>query len=279
MKNITCFAASMFIWLAWVMPASAITFGQPDTTHTNVGTILVGYPGAGFSASCSGTLIHPGVVLTAGHCTDWFEVLLSRGFVELWVSFQQNPYDGLDPDDPAAGGWIEVAEVITHPDYNDFRAQSDTYDVGLVLLAEAVTDLPVATLPESGLLDELRRQGRLRRRSKGAPLTVVGYGGSLAWPPPVIFHESVRQFAHSAYITLLDARLVMSQNHAPGRGHAGTCYGDSGGPTFWTEPDGSEILVAITSSGDVPCVALGMAYRIDTPEVLDFIYEGWSEAK
>jgi secreted trypsin-like serine protease len=41
----------------------------------------------------------------------------------------------------------------------------------------------------------------------------------------------------------------MSQNQATDDG--GTCYGDPGGPAFWTEPDGTEILVGITSWGDM----------------------------
>jgi secreted trypsin-like serine protease len=61
----------------------------------------------------------------------------------------------------------------------------------------------------------------------------------------------------------------MSQNQATGDG--GTCYGDSGGPAFWTEEDGTEILVGITSWGDANCVATGFNYRVDITETLDFI--------
>ena len=56
-------------------------------------------------------------------------------------------------------------------------------------------------------------------------------------------------------------------------GDGGTCYGDSGGPVFWADPegDGAEILVGISSWGDDPCVASGFYYRVDIPETLDFI--------
>jgi len=43
------------------------------------------------------------------------------------------------------------------------------------------------------------------------------------------------------------------------------------GLLFWTEPDGSEILVGITSWGDADCVATGFNYRVDIPEPLSFI--------
>jgi len=80
-------------------------------------------------------------------------------------------------------------------------------------------------------------------------------------PPPKITYKDYRQFAESEFQALLKAWLRMSQNRATGDG--GTCYGDSGGPAFWTEPDESEILVGITSWGDVPCVPSAFNYRVD----------------
>ncbi len=76
----------------------------------------------------------------------------------------------------------------------------------------------------------------------------------------------------SEYRALLKAWLRMSQNQAAGDG--GTCFGDSGGPAFWRDPDdpeAEEILVGITSWGDAPCVASGFNYRVDIPETLSFI--------
>src|SRR6187455_3883637 len=49
-------------------PALAITDGSRDTVHTNVG--LVRFTTADGRFRCSGTLISPTVVLTAGHCTE-----------------------------------------------------------------------------------------------------------------------------------------------------------------------------------------------------------------
>jgi secreted trypsin-like serine protease len=80
-----------------------------------------------------------------------------------------------------------------------------------------------------------------------------------------------RYKAESEFLNLRKAWLTMSQNQAPGRDDGGTCSGDSGGPTFWTEKDGSEILVAVTSWGDAPCVATGIAYRVDIESSLEFI--------
>ena len=58
-----CAAAASLI----VQPADAITRGVVDTVHTNVGVIRFTTETGRFR--CSGTLISPTVVLTAGHCT------------------------------------------------------------------------------------------------------------------------------------------------------------------------------------------------------------------
>jgi hypothetical protein len=166
----------------------------------------------------------------------------------------------------------EVAAVETHPDYN-WRTASNRHDVGLLLLAED-SGLTPASLPDEGFLDAKKKAGKLREGKEEKDFTVVGYGGTLDWPPPSVTYDSKRQFAYSEYQALLKSWLIMSQNNATGDG--GTCYGDSGGPTFWIDPDTgdeTDIVVAITSWGDVPTVATGIAYRIDTSDALDFIAE------
>jgi hypothetical protein len=110
------------------------------------------------------------------------------------------------------------------------------------------------------------------RGGNAAEFTVVGYGGILDWPPPEISYDDYRRFPVSEYWALLKKWLRMSQNHATGDG--GTCYGDSGGPAFYKDPDTEvETLVAITSWGDAVCVASGFNYRVDIADTLDFIEE------
>jgi secreted trypsin-like serine protease len=203
-------------------------------------------------------LIHPRVFLTAGHCTDFIE---TYDISPVWVTF------GADAVNPET--ILDVSQVITHPEYW-WGPTSNPHDVGALILADPVTDIEPATLPPEGFLDDLRKAGVLRKGSEGAKFTLVGYGGTLSWPPPEITYEDYRQFAVSEYLKLLKAWLVMSQNQATGDG--GTCYGDSGGPAFYSY-NGTEILVGITSWGDVPCVATGINYRVDIRDTLDFIDE------
>src|SRR5437867_10941748 len=51
-------------------PASAITWGAIDTTHPNVGAILILRADGSVGEFCSGTLVSARVFLTAGHRTD-----------------------------------------------------------------------------------------------------------------------------------------------------------------------------------------------------------------
>lgn len=252
----------MALSLIIVTPAAAITWGEPDTEHTNVGAIVVDHP-TNFELFqlCSGTLIHPRVFLTAGHCTVGLYDLEN-----VYVNFDQN---ALNPET-----LLEVEEVITHPEYK-WGPMSNPHDVAVLILKEPVTDIPPAELPEDeGFLNDLKAAGELRKGAEGAKFTVVGYGGTLHWPPsppdPKITYDDERQFAVSEFRALLKAWLIMSQNQATYDG--GTCFGDSGGPAFWTKPDGTEILVGITSWGDAQCVANGVNYRVDISETLSFIH-------
>ena len=257
MRKRSIVAGVLLVLTVCVVPAAAITWGEPDTEHTNVGAMVVDWPDYGPYQVCSGTLIHPRVFLTAGHCTaDWE----GTGVETFWVNFDEYALNEKT--------LLKVEEVIPHPDYY-WGPTSNPHDVGVLILAKPVKRIKPANLPEEGFLDQLLAEGKLHDGSEGAKFTVVGYGGTLDWPPPAITYEDLRQVAYSEYQTLLKVWLKMSQNQATGDG--GTCFGDSGGPAFWTEPDGTEILVGVTSWGDAQCVACGFNYRVDIPDTLDFI--------
>jgi hypothetical protein len=256
-KKFVGFIGAVLLLLIVVLPATAITWGELDTEHDNVGAMVVDWPGFGPFQVCSGTLIHERVFLTAGHCTYDLDTF---GIETVWVNFDEYALN--------SGSLLLVEEVVTHPDYY-WGPTSNPHDVGVLILAEPATGIEVANLPDLGFLDQLRKDGKLNQGKEKAKFTLVGYGGVLDWPPPQVSWDDYRRFAESEYRALLKSWLRMSQNQAAGDG--GTCSGDSGGPAFWTEPDGTEILVGITSWGDVPCVASGFNYRVDIADTLNFI--------
>ena len=60
--------------------------------------------------------------------------------------------------------------------------------------------------------------------------------------------------------------LRISMNPATGNG--GTCYGDSGGPNFLGDTD---VIAAITITGDAICRSTNVDYRLDTESARAFL--------
>jgi hypothetical protein len=151
--------------------AGAITNGQPDgDDHPYVGLLIfdVYVPGVGNVPAwrCSGALIAPDVVLTAGHCTE--------GAVAARVWFDEN-VEG-NPDYPWGGPSAVEGTPYLNPDY---RSDDNPYgggnglpafsyrDVGVVVLDEPVTGVGFAVLPEAGFVDTLKNK---------TDVDLVGYG-------------------------------------------------------------------------------------------------------
>jgi secreted trypsin-like serine protease len=249
--------------------AFAITWGTEDESGVYSNVCMMGMSFDGIPLGiCSGVLIHERVVLTAGHCIEYvgsLEQIFGPGNIDVEVLFGfNNSYPDVGP-----GDGLPVEDYYAHPDYY-WGPQSNPHDIGVLILADPVTDRTPAELPTEGLLDELKAAKVLSKGSNKAKFTVVGYGGSLEWPPPVIDYYYKRQYAESEYRALLPAWLRLSQNQATGDG--GSCFGDSGGPVFWSDDNGDDILVGITSWGDPNCISPSFNYRIDIPESLNFIY-------
>jgi hypothetical protein len=244
-----------------------IVFGTPDVanTYSNVGAFIVQIPNGQIFPVCSGTLIAPTAFLTAGHCTAFFESL-GAGYT-AYVSFRNVIAYGTLADAPTLASLIPVTDVITNPTFN--QRQSNSGDIGLLILASAPAGLTPATLPELGLLDQLNEQNGLR----DATFTVAGYGvqDRIVGGGQPFFTDAnpvTRGFAVESFNALNDGYLRLSQN--PSLGDAGACFGDSGGPNFLSV-GGQQILVAITITGDAVCRATNVVYRLDIATAQAFL--------
>ena len=262
MKRILIVAVLLLVSVVFVQPVAAITGGELDGEgHPNVGLMIADIDGEP-QWRCTGTLIAPRVFLTAGHC-------VGDGATAARVWFDTDLTD--NPDYPYGGPSAHEGTPIPHPLYS--WADADHHDVGVVILDEPVADIEPATLAGPDMLAQLKKARILEGGyEEGAFFRSVGYGGMLeSWPPPVLAYDRVRRFSESEYVSLTQVHLHLSQKAVFDEG--GSCFGDSGGPVFWVDPDGNEIIAAVTSTGDAQCIATGLNYRVDIPEILQWIVD------
>ena len=289
MKRLVCFVVLTFaliVGLLVFMPrrASAITYGYVDSTNTfrETGAFLVKSTTTGeISPICSGTMITANVFLTAGHCTSYFtDELAPDGYV-AYVSLDQSiPFGELSSNSTQL---LAVSYVVTNPNYS--QRQSDSGDIGVLILQHDVAGVTPATLPACGLLDQMAAKNGL----KDAVFTAVGYGvqNRMVGGGTPFFQDLnpvPRMFAFSTFNALNGGYLRLSQN--PAKGDGGTCFGDSGGPNFLSAigpnllstigptslpPTAEHLVVAITITGDSVCRATNVDYRLDTPSAQGFL--------
>lgn len=273
MKRLICFCVltlGLIVGsLLFVSPrTSAITFGFVDSSNTfkNVGAFVVKSPTTGeIFPICSGTMITANVFLTAGHCTGFYtQDLAPEGFTAFVSLDQSIPFGSLTTTKTVL---LPVAHVVTNPNFSP--AQSDSGDIGVLILDRNVRGITPATLPACSLLDGLVAQNGL----KTATFTNVGYGlQNRVVGGGVPFFQDLnpipRMFSFSSFNSLNGGYLRLSQNASTGNG--GTCFGDSGGPNFLTV-DGQQTIVSITITGDSVCRSTNVDYRLDTVSAQGFL--------
>lgn len=268
--------------------AQAITGNAVVSDRDNV-VLLTFYDEQGvYLWRCSGTLIAPTIVLTAGHCTYGTaeaRVWADQGpYVETPVDEGGYPLSPVEDRPPCTGyiGWPctgedATGEPLTYPGFAfpgivppEEASFPNTGDVGLVILDTPIyPESGFASLAEAGALDVLATQ----RGVQNATFTIVGYGLQKTRPTGDVAVR-IRLEATTQLVNLRNAFTAgfnLQTTANPGRGRGGTCFGDSGGPIFY---DATNVIVAVTSFGITPyCTGVDFAFRIDQAEVLAWILE------
>lgn len=166
---------------------------------------------------CTGTLVHPRVVLYAAHC----------GAGEMVIGF------GESADAPARS--VQPATCMTHPDY---AGTGDTgADWAFCLLKEPapVPPIPVALGCERDLIET------------GGTATIVGYGESEAGTG-----AGPKRWAEAPIRLIFDTYIEVGGLTQPG-----ACAGDSGGPALIQASDGTWRTFGIASVNANGCGGIG----------------------
>jgi trypsin len=192
--------------------------GIPTSGYPAVSELAI-LNGDGSVVGCSGTLVSPSVVMTAGHC------VASNPLAAAAVFF---------PGGDVRLQYNVVAYVI-HPDYAAFQPPADLALLLLESPVSGVTPLPLAAkTPRAG------KRG-----------IIVGYGqdetgnSGLKELGTVKLKKCPRRFAPAG---IVPGQLARSLCWRPTRHGQDTCQGDSGGPLLF-----KTAVAGVTSGGYPDC--------------------------
>ena len=200
----------------------------------------------GSSGSCTGTLVAPDVVITAGHCAEIHPSLVIANTVDF-----------------TAQGGIRagVTSTTAYPDWQH------SYDISVVVLDQPITTVTPRKIGTSCTFDHF---------AAAMDVHLVGFG--------LTAEDGTGDNTHlnEAMAPVIDPTCMgpygCTKSIAPGgefvAGGAGTdsCFGDSGGPVYLDTPRGVIAIGAVSrgvNASQTPCGSGGIYVRTD--KIVDWI--------
>lgn len=255
-----------------LLSATAVTGGVPDGNgHPNVGLILFYQPDGRFR--CTATLVSPTVLVTAAHCTTGTLGKTLVTFDSVIAEQPPSPFPvAADPTKGYTQAELEQAgyksgTASTHPAYSNFTDLNNWNDVGVIVLDRPVSIAPARIAPANYL--NAYQQPKLN----STIFTSVGFGTEVRkadsgpQKPTPMSYPIIRRVAQEPGQKLTPQILQVNGNENDNRGTGGTCFGDSGGPTFL-----GGFQVTVTSYGYTSnCRYLDGLQRIDIKVVQDWL--------
>lgn len=206
------------------IPARAIENGEAASGNSVVVPIQIQTTGTTWS-SCSGALLAPNVVATAGHC-----VLDNSGLISKQILV------GLPGSkNVITSGWAKVVQTYTDESYrgSDANGMVTASDIAFLVLDRSFAQPTKLYLASENTLNALK--------ASGAKLRIVGYG---------MTNDSGDQTVdpNSLDTTFLKTAVADPNQSLAGSTKGSICKGDSGSPVLSITPTRVTLIGVITGA-------------------------------
>lgn len=191
---------------------------------------------------CTGTLIDKDWILTAAHCVE--------GETAAGTEIR---FDDTNVNDTTGGKVVKVAEIHANPGYDGVAWDND---IALIKLATSVTDRAVTPIHRPVV-------------APASDVVQVGYGDSSDQGGGGRLRKLSTKTIDCAMVmdTTITGTHVVCFDQRDGNG---TCYGDSGGPSF-VAVNGKLEVGAVTSGGTVDSCLAGFDIQTSVNDELAWV--------
>ncbi|HTR75516.1 MAG TPA: serine protease [Solirubrobacterales bacterium] len=272
-------ALALFASLAVAAAGSSAAAPNPKATASVIGghnATIAQYPSLAYieglqateGYACTGTVVAPRVILTAGHCVEDIESSSIVQPADIAVVTGISNLKKIEPTDVS-----QVSEVLAYPSFKPSKLHGDA---GLLILAEPVSAPPIAlaTGADAALYEP------------GDELTIAGWGideeatehapDQLQAATAPVEEVSRCRRGTRVFYPFFQPKTQVCTLDAP-EFKVTSCHGDSGGPAIATRGDGTPVEVGVTSLGNGTCNPASPALFTRTDKISAWV-QSWIDA-
>lgn len=195
----------------------------------------------GASGTCTGTLVAPDVVLTAGHCAG----IRPTQIVADTIDYAKD--DGIR---------VAVAEIESYPSWQT------SYDAAVLVLAQPIVEVEPRRVGTACTFDGFAERTAVQ---------LVGFGATdtLGRMTNTRLKQAITEVTDPECTNVGGCKPDIAPGGefvAGGTGDADSCFGDSGGPVYLDTPAGAVVIGAVSRGVDgakTPCGGGGIYVRTD----------------